>query len=91
MAYMNANRWRISRRTVLRGLGATVALPLLNCMADEIPAASRPKRSVFLYIPNGVNTLFADGSGHFLLETINNVVLSALLTRSGGETMAGSY
>ncbi|HVX14140.1 MAG TPA: DUF1559 domain-containing protein [Pirellulales bacterium] len=41
--------------------------------------------------PNGVNTLFADGSGHFLLETINNVVLSALCTRSGGETMSGSY
>ncbi len=57
MAYINANRWRISRRTVLRGLGASVALPLLNCMADEIPAAARPKRAVFLYIPNGVNTL----------------------------------
>jgi hypothetical protein len=57
IANINTNRWRVSRRTVLRGLGATIALPLLNCMADEIPAAARPKRSVFLYIPNGVNTL----------------------------------
>ena len=46
----------MSRRTALRGIGATIALPLLNCMAD-VPAASKPRRSVFLYIPNGVNTL----------------------------------
>jgi hypothetical protein len=47
---------------MLRGLGATIALPLLNAM---LPASARaaaaavaqPKRSVFLYIPNGVNTL----------------------------------
>jgi len=47
----------MSRREVLRGIGATIALPLLNCMADDVPMASKPKRSVFLYIPNGVNTL----------------------------------
>ncbi|MGH7135643.1 MAG: DUF1559 domain-containing protein [Pirellulales bacterium] len=41
--------------------------------------------------PTGVNTLFADGSAHFLLETIDNVVLSALCTRSGGESMGGPY
>jgi hypothetical protein len=48
----------MSRRQVLRGLGAAVALPLLNCMclADDT-APTKPKRSVFLYIPNGVNTL----------------------------------
>jgi hypothetical protein len=59
----NANKsLRISRRHVLRGLGATIALPFLHCMeparalAAEA-AASQPKRSVFIYIPNGVNTL----------------------------------
>jgi hypothetical protein len=41
---------------MLRGLGATIALPLLDCMAAN-PSPSKPKRSVFLYIPNGVNTL----------------------------------
>jgi hypothetical protein len=56
MSNINTNRWHMSRRQVLKGLGATIALPLLNCMA-EVPAASKPKRSVFLYIPNGVNTL----------------------------------
>jgi hypothetical protein len=56
MSYINVNRWRISRRTMLRGLGAAIALPQLHCMA-AVPEPSKPKRSVFLYIPNGVNTL----------------------------------
>jgi hypothetical protein len=56
MSNLNLNRWRMSRRQMLRGLGATIALPLLDCMA-ALPAPSKPKRSVFLYIPNGVNTL----------------------------------
>jgi hypothetical protein len=56
MSNLNLNKWQISRRTFLRGVGATVALPLLDAMAAP-PAAAQPKRSVFLYIPNGVNTL----------------------------------
>jgi hypothetical protein len=51
----------MNRREVLRGVGVSMALPLLNCMgapAFAAPSAStKPKRSVFLYIPNGVNTL----------------------------------
>ncbi len=53
---LNLNKWQISRRTFLRGAGATIALPLLDCMA-AVPTPTKPKRSVFLYIPNGVNTL----------------------------------
>lgn len=56
MSNINLNRWRMSRRQVLRGLGVTMALPLLDCMAAS-PTPLKPKRSVFLYIPNGVNTL----------------------------------
>ncbi len=59
---MSKQSWKISRRHVLRGIGATVALPLLNCMRPDSllatpTAAAKPKRSVFIYIPNGVNTL----------------------------------
>ncbi|CAN5238941.1 DUF1552 domain-containing protein [soil metagenome] len=63
MSYINTNKGTISRRRMLRGLGATVALPMLDCMrpsgalAAAAQAAATPKRSVFLYIPNGVNTL----------------------------------
>jgi len=63
MANFNMKRWHLSRRRMLRGVGASIALPMLDCMsganlvADNSAVASKPKRSVFLYIPNGVNTL----------------------------------
>jgi len=56
MSYINLNNWQMSRRQMLRGVGVCLALPLLDCMA-ALPAPAQPKRSVFLYIPNGVNTL----------------------------------
>ncbi|MFT6177738.1 MAG: hypothetical protein ACJAQT_000028 [Akkermansiaceae bacterium] len=54
---IQSNNWHLSRRHLLRGLGASIALPMLNCMAETRPQTKKPKRSVFLYIPNGVNTL----------------------------------
>ena len=56
MSNLNLNKWQMSRRHFLRGVGASISLPLLNCMATP-KTAPTPKRSVFLYIPNGVNTL----------------------------------
>ena len=47
----------LSRRTVLRGLGATVALPMLDAMTPAFAGPGRPGRAVrlvFTYIPNGV-------------------------------------
>jgi hypothetical protein len=48
----------LPRRTFLRGLGASVALPLLDAMTPALaraaPAAG-PKRLVFTYVPNGVS------------------------------------
>ena len=43
---------RISRRALLRGAGASLALPWLEAMA----AAPSPVRMAVLYMPNGVNT-----------------------------------
>ncbi len=53
----------ISRRTVLRGLGTTVALPLLDCMARPASAAEvaggagpqGPRRMAFMFVPNGIH------------------------------------
>ena len=45
---------------MLRGLGATIALPLLDCMTPlraALTTPAKPRRSVFIYIPNGVNVL----------------------------------
>jgi hypothetical protein len=54
-----AQRWLLNRRHVLRGMGVSLALPLLDCMRPlrAAEAKSRVKRSVFIYLPNGVNTL----------------------------------
>ncbi len=63
--------WLISRRRVLRGLGASIALPMLDCMRPLRAAAGNTapiKRAVFIYLPNGVNTLdyqiLQDGEGY---------------------------
>jgi hypothetical protein len=73
MSNVNTHRWLMSRRHVLRGLGVSLSLPLFDCMIPPSLAAAGPKpstppkRSVFLYFPNGVNPLTwqieKDGSG----------------------------
>lgn len=51
----------VSRRTLLRGLGAAVALPALDSMIPAVLRASAtadntsPARMVFVYVPNGID------------------------------------
>jgi hypothetical protein len=52
---------RISRRTILKGLGTAIAVPFLDAMLPQLfsaPAASikaaAPRRMAFFYVPNGV-------------------------------------
>ena len=86
---------RISRRTVLKGLGASLALPLLEVMRDPVAAAQSsrdkqpPLRMAFLYVPNGVHmpdwTPWAEGKGWLLppiLEPLQ-LVKDDLLVISG--------
>ena len=58
---IRSQKWLLSRRHVLRGLGASVALRMLDCMRPLAAAnpgpQTQPRRAVFIYIPNGVNTL----------------------------------
>ncbi len=53
----------ISRRTLLKGLGVSIALPTLEAMspmlsytasASASPATGAPKRVAFVYVPNGI-------------------------------------
>jgi len=57
---------RLSRRTILRGIGAAVALPWLEAMGPAnswgaeaqsgvAPSAAAPNRMAFVYVPNGKN------------------------------------
>ena len=55
---MIVTKMALPRRTVLRGLGATLALPLLDSMVPALSAMSRTaanpvRRLGFLYVPNG--------------------------------------
>src|SRR5690349_12727306 len=59
---------RMTRRTVLRGAGVTMALPWLqslNAFGDTPPAAAFPKRFAVLFMGTGVNENHwtAEGSG----------------------------
>jgi len=58
MANIITNRWAMSRRSVLRGIGATVALPFLEAMrplsAATGAASTDPIRMACLFFPNGV-------------------------------------
>ena len=50
---------RLSRRTVLRGIGASLALPALEAMQPHVARAAEPaappRRMAFLMVPNGVH------------------------------------
>src|SRR5438046_3052349 len=48
----------IPRRTFLRGMGATLALPMLDAMTPALTAeTTRPIRMAFMQTPNGIFTL----------------------------------
>lgn len=80
MSNVNTKSWLLDRRHMLRGIGAALALPMLDCMRPLHAAeaeASKPKRSVFVYIPNGVNTLTwqiqQPGTGYQLPESLKSL------------------
>ncbi len=57
---MMITRMALPRRTFLRGMGATLALPLLDCMVPALSAmsatAAKPVRRLgCVYLPNGAN------------------------------------
>jgi hypothetical protein len=54
---MFLQRRALPRRAILRGIGATVALPFLDAMTPAFagPAAKAPVRMAFVYVPNGID------------------------------------
>ena len=60
MTCIVTDKRRLDRRHFLRGAGVGIALPMLQCMMPLrawSAEAVKPRRSVFVYIPNGVNVL----------------------------------
>ena len=56
---MIVSRKSLSRRTILRGLGAAVSLPVLDAMVPAFAASTLPGgkavRAAWFYVPNGVD------------------------------------
>jgi hypothetical protein len=56
---MFITKMALPRRTFLRGMGVTLALPFLDAMAPALTAAAKaatsPRRLGFVYIPNGAS------------------------------------
>ena len=52
---MKRKSWHLPRRTFLRGVGASLSLPFLECMGDKLKKTPHPKRFCAIYFPYGVS------------------------------------
>jgi hypothetical protein len=73
---MVITKMSLPRRTFLRGVGATLALPLLDAMVPALSATAKPvQRLGFVYFPNGANmpawTPTTAGTGFELSQTLS--------------------
>jgi len=98
---MFLTKMSLPRRTFLRGLGASVALPLLDAMVPAATAlaqtaGARPSRVGFIYVPHGADmaswTPAAAGTQFDLSPTLqtlepfkNSLVVVSNLRRAGGQ------
>ena len=53
---------------------------MINCTSNN---------EIYSFHPGGSNGLFADGSVHFLKDTLSVPIVAALVTRAGGEILGG--
>ncbi len=85
----------ISRRTLLQGLGASLALPWMESMAVATADRLPPRRIAFMFVPNGVHvpdwTPTSEGYGYdlpYILEPLakvrDNVMVISGLTHDKG-------
>jgi hypothetical protein len=87
---MFITKMSLPRRTFLRGMGVTLALPLLDAMVPAATAlastaASRPSRFAFMYVPHG-----ADMASWTPTDAGKNFALSTTLKAGGLEPFRDS-
>lgn len=102
-----SKKWQISRRRMLKGVGACMALPLLDAMAlpafGSSAAAKGPVRTAFIVMPNGVHpdlwTPAAVGRSYEITEQLKPLahlrddilVLGELMNKNSLRTVDGHY
>jgi Protein of unknown function (DUF1552) len=93
----------LNRRTFLRGVGASLALPLLDAMvpamaATSLTAASPASRLAFIYVPNGIIQKAwlpsKEGTGYDFASTMkplepfrDKMLVLSNLTQNGGRSL----
>ncbi len=93
--------WRAGRPVVgVYAGGAAWAAPnLIQGLGSTPDGATKPgpcainctnEKEVYSFHPGGANAVFADGSVHFLKASISMQVFASLVTRAGGEVVAGN-
>lgn len=60
---MSVKSWQLDRRTLLKGVGVSLALPMLDCMGAESSQLKRPKRFCAAYFPYG--SVFQNADSEF--------------------------
>jgi len=94
------SRQRLSRRTIIRGIGTAISLPLLEAMlphraANATTAIDSPLRLVFVNVPNGMHmpawTPRGEGSGFELASSMKPLEkLRKYVTVFSGLTLDGA-
>jgi hypothetical protein len=91
----------LSRRTMLRGIGAALSLPLLDAMVPAFASTTRaasPLRLAFVYVPNGIMmdewTPAIEGTNFELPRILtplaphrNNILVLSALTQNTGRAL----
>ncbi len=71
---MLITKMAMPRRTFLRGVGASLALPFLDAMVPamtpSLAAAAPPERLAFIYLANGVAMCLNNGINHWKPKTV---------------------
>ena len=61
---MAEKSWHLKRRTLLKGVGVSIALPYLEAMAKDVSGTRVTGRSCMLYIGNGTGNPKRDQAGY---------------------------
>ena len=71
---MFITKMALPRRTFLRGMGATLALPMLDAMTPALAAATAaPQRLAFVYCANGMAMCLNNGINHFKPKVVGKL------------------
>ena len=70
-------------------LGGPCALNCANMYDPDFPAGTNPNEEIYSFHSAGANVVFADGSVRMVASNTPISVLAAMITRDGGETIAG--